>query len=354
MTRGRRSPEMGPSSSPCFPSTTPVLCLFVCSILLRHGSLALAAVTPLWRGFYAGICPEAEHIVRETIRRAMAREARSAASVMRLQFHDCLVNGCDGSLLLDDTPTMIGEKLALSNINSLRSFEVIDEAKEELESACPGIVSCADVIIMAARDSVALSGGPNWEVKLGRKDSLSASQEASDKIMPSPRANVTVLIDLFQQFNLSIVDLVALSGSHSIGMGRCFSIVFRLYNQSGTGLPDPHMDPRFRSMLDRLCPVSGDGNITGGLDATPTKFDNQYFKDLVMRRGFLNSDQTLYSDDARTREVVKRYSVDQNAFFADFVEGMVKLGDLQVDQPGEIRRNCRVANSRQHMSLGIA
>lgn len=59
-------------------------------------------------------------------------------------------------MLLDDTPTMLGEKEALSNVNSLRSFEVIDGVKEALERACPGVVSCADIIIMAARDAVAL------------------------------------------------------------------------------------------------------------------------------------------------------------------------------------------------------
>lgn len=51
---------------------------------------------------------------------------------------------------------MLGEKLSLSNINSLRSYEVVDEIKEALESACPRIVSCADIIIMASRDAVAL------------------------------------------------------------------------------------------------------------------------------------------------------------------------------------------------------
>ena len=59
-------------------------------------------------------------------------------------------------MLLDDTPTMLGEKLSLSNINSLRSYEVVDEAKEALEKVCPGVVSCADIVIMAARDAVAL------------------------------------------------------------------------------------------------------------------------------------------------------------------------------------------------------
>ena len=89
-------------------------------------------------------------------------------------------------MLLDDTPTMLGEKLTLSNINSLRSFEVVDRVKEALEKACPGVVSCANIIIMASRDAVALTGGPDWEVKLGRLDSLTARQEDSNNIMPSP------------------------------------------------------------------------------------------------------------------------------------------------------------------------
>lgn len=59
-------------------------------------------------------------------------------------------------MLLDDTPNMLGEKLALSNINSLRSYEVVDEIKEALEQACPGVVSCADLLIIAARDAVVL------------------------------------------------------------------------------------------------------------------------------------------------------------------------------------------------------
>ncbi|KAL7223388.1 hypothetical protein ACSBR1_024941 [Camellia fascicularis] len=324
----------------------PVLPLKLLLLLLLLLHIAIPAATAqLQPDFYSQTCPKAELIVRNVIDKAMARQVRNAASVMRLQFHDCFVNGCDASLLLDDTPNMLGEKLALSNINSLRSYEVIDEAKAALETACPGIVSCADIIIMAARDAVALSGGPNWEVKLGRKDSLIASQEDSNNIMPSPRANASYLIDLFSKFNLSIKDLVALSGSHSIGKGRCFSIIFRLYNQSGTGRPDPAIEPKFREKLDKLCPLGGDGNVTGDLDATPQIFDNQYFKDLVNGRGFLNSDQTLFTN-YRTREYVRQFSLNQSKFFKAFVAGMIKMGDLQSGRPGEIRRNCRVVNGR--------
>ncbi|XP_027339355.1 peroxidase 17 [Abrus precatorius] len=307
--------------------------------------LQIVAVTSsdLRPGFYSKTCPQAEIIVRDVMKKALMREPRSVASVMRFQFHDCFVNGCDASMLLDDTPTMLGEKLALSNINSLRSFEVVDEIKEALENACPAVVSCADIIIMAARDAVALTGGPDWEVKLGRLDSLSASQEDSNNIMPSPRANASYLIDLFQKFNLTVKDLVALSGSHSIGQARCFSIMFRLYNQSGTGRPDPAIDPMFREELDKLCPLDVDQNVTGNLDSTPLLFDNQYFKDLVAGRGFLNSDQTLFTFP-RTRYFVKLYSKQQSEFFKAFVEGMLKMGDLQSGRPGEVRTNCRVVN----------
>lgn len=187
-------------------------------------------------------------------------------------------------------------------------------------------------------------------MKLGRKDSLTASQEDSDNIMPSPRANASLLIDLFARFNLSIKDLVALSGSHSIGKARCFSIVFRLYNQSGTGKPDPTIEPSYRQKLNTLCPLGGDGNVTGDLDATTTMFDNVYFQDLVAGRGFLNSDQTLFTFP-ETRQYVRLFSKDQKAFFKAFVEGMIKMGDLQSGRPGEIRTNCRVANGQRPVDV---
>ena len=62
--------------------------------------------------------------------------------------------GCDGSVLLDDNATFIGEKTAFPNDNSLRAFEVVDLIKFRLEKACPLVVSCADILAIAARDSV--------------------------------------------------------------------------------------------------------------------------------------------------------------------------------------------------------
>ncbi len=57
-------------------------------------------------------------------------------------------------MLLDDTSTLTGEKTAGPNVGSLRGYDVIDTIKSQMESLCPGVVSCADILAVAARDSV--------------------------------------------------------------------------------------------------------------------------------------------------------------------------------------------------------
>ena len=67
-----------------------------------------------------------------------------------------LLQGCDASVLLDDSATIVSEKNSGPNKNSLRGFEVIDEIKAKLEEACPQTVSCADILALAARGSTVL------------------------------------------------------------------------------------------------------------------------------------------------------------------------------------------------------
>ncbi|KAI3712860.1 hypothetical protein L1987_71428 [Smallanthus sonchifolius] len=170
--------------------------------------LAIANGSYLYPQFYDRSCPQAKDIVRSVV----AKEARMAASLLRLQFHDCFVKGCDASIFLDNSGSIISEKGSVPNRNSARGFEVVDQIKAALEKACPQTVSCADILALAARDSTVITGGPSWEVPLGRRDSLGASFSGSNQNIPAPNNTFQTILTKFKLKGLDIVDFVALSG----------------------------------------------------------------------------------------------------------------------------------------------
>ncbi|KAG9440603.1 hypothetical protein H6P81_020768 [Aristolochia fimbriata] len=294
----------------------------------------------------AGHCAAAEGIVFSGVEAAVAEDPRMAASLLRLHFHDCFVNGCDASVLLDDTVDFVGEKTAGPNLNSLRGFEVIDAIKADVELACPDTVSCADILAVAARDAVALSGGPTWEVQMGRKDGLSANKQLANSNIPGPNSNVAGLISKFQNLGLSVKDMVALSGAHTIGHARCASFTSRLNVGSNAG--NLVGDKDFLTSLQQLCSNPGASNVTlAQLDlVSPATFDNQYYMNLLSGEGLLASDQALVSEAGEARELVESYSEYPEAFFEDFVAAMVRMGSLSpaAGSGGEIRRDCRRVN----------
>ncbi|CAA3017752.1 cationic peroxidase 1-like [Olea europaea subsp. europaea] len=259
------------------------------------------------------------------------------ASLLRLHFHDCF--GCDASVLLDDTASFTGEKTAGPNNNSLRGFEVIDSIKSQLETFCPQVVSCADILAVAARDSVVALGGPSWVVQLGRRDSTTASLSAANSDIPSPLMDLKDLTSAFSNKGFTSKEMVTLSGAHTIGQARCMVFRDRIYNES-TILSS------FATSLKTNCPNTGGENNLSPLDAaSPFSFDNAYFRNLVNNKGLLHSDQQLFSGDS-TDSQVNTYSSNPAAFHADFASAMIKMGSLSplTGNDGQIRTNCRNTN----------
>ncbi|XP_020087300.1 peroxidase 4-like [Ananas comosus] len=276
------------------------------------------------------------------VEQAIEQEPRMGASLLRLHFHDCFVNGCDGSVLLDDTPTFTGEKNAAPNKNSIRGFDVVDKIKEAVNSACNGnVVSCADILAVAARDSVVALGGPSYNVELGRRDSLTASQRAANRSIPAPTLNFTGLLSNFQSHGLSMQDLAALSGGHTLGFARCTSFRSRLYNETAT------LDSSLAESLKSRCPLNGGDDNLAGLDGSPTTFDTFYYDGLLQKKGLLHSDQQLYKGDGSGSDGLVRFYADNPvAFWQAFAASMLKMGSMKplTGKKGEIRVNCRKVN----------
>jgi len=316
--------------------TRTLLCI---SVMVFVCSMDNAVRGQLSSTFYAKSCPAALLIVKAAVKLAVAKEKRMGASLLRLHFHDCFVNGCDGSVLLDDSSTITGEKTAGPNANSLRGFDVIDTIKTLLEIACKGVVSCADIVTIAARDSVVELGGPTWTVLLGRRDSTTASLSAANTNLPSPASSLSTLISAFQAQGLSTKDLVALSGGHSIGQGRCTTFRDRIYN-------DSNIDSSFATSVKANCPSAGGDNTLSPLDVlTPTTFDNKYYSNLKSQKGLFHSDQELFNGGSTDAQVTS-YSTAQNSFFTDFAAAMVNMGNISplTGTSGEVRKNCRKPN----------
>ncbi|PIN22748.1 Peroxidase [Handroanthus impetiginosus] len=298
--------------------------------------------------YYSRTCPHLLNIVRREVMNAIRNEMRMAASLLRLHFHDCFVNGCDGSILLDNADGIESEKDANPNRGSADGFNIVDDIKTALENVCPNVVSCADILALASQISVSLAGGPSYDVPLGRRDSRTANRAGANRELPSPFASLDELRSNFSAKGLDSTDLVALSGAHTFGLARCNTFSRRLYNFANTGDSDPIIDSTFLSTLRETCPENGNGNTLTNLDqSTPNDFDNGYFVNLQNGRGLLQTDQVLFSTDgADTVGIVDRFGNSQSEFFGAFVESMIKMGNISplTGNEGEIRTDCKRVN----------
>ncbi|CAN6324375.1 unnamed protein product [Urochloa humidicola] len=275
------------SSTPRAAAIAGVLVAVVVAALCGvHGATA-----QLCEDYYADTCPNAYDIVKQVLIQAHQSDERIYASLIRLHFHDCFVQ----------------------------------------------------------------SGGPSWGVLLGRLDGKTSDFTGSGNL-PAPFEDLATLQGKFRAVGLNDdVDLVALSGAHTFGRVQCANVAAppadRLYNFSGTNMPDPTMDSAYRAFLSQRCPRNGDGRVLNDLDpTTPDTFDNHYYTNIEVNRGFLTSDQELKSSpqaQGTTAPIVDQFASSQDAFFASFAQSMINMGNIRpVTDPslGEVRTNCRRVN----------
>lgn len=174
---------------------------------------------------------------------------------------------------------------------------------------------------------------------MGRRDARTASQSDANRDLPSPRSNLSTLITSFGKKGLTARDMTALSGAHTIGKSQCRAFRTHIYNET-------NIDPSFAQARRANCPFTGGDSNLADLDRfTPNRFDNGYYKNLVVDEGLLHSDQELFNGGSQD-SLVRRYSNRKNLFFFHFSVAMKKMSNIGplTGTNGEIRTNCRLVN----------
>ncbi|XP_010057739.2 peroxidase 27 [Eucalyptus grandis] len=295
-------------------------------------------------GFYQKTCPNAEAIVKKVIGQVMSVAPSLSGPLLRMHFHDCFVRGCEGSILLNSS-TNQAEKDAPPNF-SLRGYQVIDRVKTALEKACPGTVSCADVLAIVARDVVVATGALSYDVETGRRDgNVSSLNEALTNLVP-PNANITTLKADFAMRGLSVKDLVVLSGGHTLGTSHCSSFSDRLYNFTGKGDTDPKLDSNYIARLKLKCKPNDQTTLVEMDPGSVRTFDIKYFDLIPKRRGLFTSDAALLDDSETKAYIDLQIKTGGSTFFKDFGVSMVNMGRIGVltGTAGEVRKVCAKVN----------
>jgi hypothetical protein len=167
--------------------------------------LALAATTPIsafgsWSR--ADSCPSVWKDVASELQSAFAGCNPEAHAAIRAPFHDCINNGCDGSLILSDECSRRENSGLVSICGKLKGWT--DKYK----------VGAADMIQFAAATAIsACPLGPRVQALVGRKDNSAAAAMGG---VPSSRDSVSNILSAFAAKGFSADDVVALLGTHSV------------------------------------------------------------------------------------------------------------------------------------------
>ncbi|CAA0838679.1 Probable peroxidase 26 [Striga hermonthica] len=162
----------------------------------------------LRRQFCNNTCAPVEPFVRHQVERWWGRDKNITAKLLKLLYADCMVTGCDGSVLLDGPHT---EKKAPQNAG-LDGFVLIDKIKKVLEDPCPKTVSCADILYSRCSRCSSLGRCPSYPVLLGRRDGMDSKASSVD--LPLPSISSTQGLAYFQSKGFDSQDYATLLGQN--------------------------------------------------------------------------------------------------------------------------------------------
>ncbi|KAL6608152.1 hypothetical protein ACP70R_041215 [Stipagrostis hirtigluma subsp. patula] len=324
-------------------STTCNLAVLLATVMAAALSTPSMAQYPLRYNFYNFTCPQAEAMVRNVTEAIITKDCTMGAALVRLFFHDCFVRGCDASILLyPSSSNPSTEKKAIA----LRGYDVVNQIKAAVEAVCPGVVSCADILAFAARDSAVVSGGfTSFAMPSGRRDGTVSNFFEVFGNIPSPTFQLKDLIKNFATKGLTVDDLVTLSGAHSFGQAHCSFFNGRLYPTV-----DPTMNATFAAALRTVCPPPGSnaGNpvVNNNRVTDPDVLSNQYYSNLGSGQVLFVSDQQLMNTTDTAAKVASN-AADPAAWMGRFAAALVKMGQIQVltGTAGQVRKLCYATNS---------
>lgn len=229
--------------------------------------------------------PAAEDAVRRAVRSAVSPP--KAAAVLRLAFHDAGTfdssrgtGGMNGSILYElERPESVGLK---------RAVKALEKARLELDPSM-GAISWADLIAVAGAESVAMCGGPQIPVRLGRLDSGVPDEEGQ---MPEETLSAPALKESFRRKGFTAQEMVALSGAHTLG-------------SKGFGDPVVFDNSYYTILLQKPWMAATGGNSMSGMIGLPT-------------------DRAI-AGDAECLYWIKVYARSASRFFDDFSAAYSKL-----------------------------
>ncbi|KAK1271290.1 Peroxidase 21 [Acorus gramineus] len=293
--------------------------------------------------YYSESCPRAEEIVQEEVQKLYQKHGNTAVSWVRNLFHDCMVESCDASLMLDSVNGTISEKTSVRSFG-MRNFKYINTIKDALERECPMTVSCADIVALSARDAIVLLRGPYITMRTGRRDSRESHINEVEELIPNHNDTIPFVLSRFQSIGIDTESTVALLGAHSVGRVHCANLVHRLYPNT-----DPSIDPEYAEYLKGRCPNPNpnpkDIEYARNDRVTPMVLDNMYYKNLLSHKGLLLVDQGLVSDPS-TAPFVELMASNNTYFHRRFADAVLLLSENNplTGDKGEIRKDCRFIN----------